>query len=509
MDENRLRLIEEYQEALIANRGKVLRTFIPDTPDAVPFQKQIDFFKDKSLGKLARCGNRAAKTFSTMRDLAWKITRTHPYRQDYNVFHIHDKRMYDKMDTEEFDIRYMKEKPQVHWIVGPTFDFVNATMWGKYLEKMIPPWFIKEIKYTNQRNIDLVVFKNGDTLKCKTYSQQETTKMGFVVNNVVIDEMPDNVMTITELIVRTFDCDGCVTLGFTPLVENEDIRKYLDNSCAMGTMILHSWTIMDNPHYKDNHERLKRVLAEYANMPETERNSRLGGEWYFNTPDKAVFEGMQPEEVEDFSVPYTWRRVRVTDPATHVTGHTEYAEDPSTGEWYCTFAGEFCWGHIVQAKDILIEIEKLRPYPSFKYTDSIYDNAESWFYAEAKALGSDYRACILKNREAAIMSIRNMVGSGRIKFFRRGAALAVKQFREYKYGKEGKVVKRNDHCVDCVMYFCREIPTPLPPEANQHTVTKEAILGVIARTEKPAKPRLNSPVKQRFQQTVFRQRGFR
>lgn len=508
MDENKLRLIEEYQEELLRQRSRVLRVFIPDSPKAVPFQAQINFFKDKSLSRLCRCGNRAAKTFSTMRDLAWKITRTHPYNSNYCVFNPNDSKLYDKIDSPEFELRYMKEKPRNHWIVGPTFDFVKETMWGKYLDKMIPAWFIKEIKYTNQKNIDSVIFKNGDVLKCKTYSQQETTKMGFVVDNIVIDELPNDAQAITELLVRTFDCDGSLTMGFTPLVENEDIRQYLDKSCAIGTCVLHSWTIYDNPHYRDNKERLTRVLAEYSNLSENERNSRLGGEWYFNKPDKAVFEGMEPELVEDFEVPLHWRRVRVTDPASHVTGHAEFAEDPLDGQWYCYKAVEFNWGHIVKASDIVQEIEKLKPYPTFKYESSIYDSAEGWFGAESKHLG--YRSCLLKNREAAIMNTRDIIGSGKLKFFRRGADLALKQFRAYKYGNEGKVVRKNDHALDCVMYFSREIPRPLASTLPQHSITKEAILGVIAKAESTKKKQISySPYKQRIGIGNFRQRGLR
>jgi hypothetical protein len=85
---------------------------------------------------------------------------------------------------------------------------------------MIPAWFIEDIKKTNQGNLDTILFKNGDVLKCKTYAQQDTTKMGFIVNNVYVDEMPPDVMTITELVVRTFDCDGQISLGFTSLVQN-------------------------------------------------------------------------------------------------------------------------------------------------------------------------------------------------------------------------------------------------------------------------------------------------
>ncbi len=508
LDEDKIELIEQIQAEILKQRGRLINTFIPENVAAKPFPAQIAFFKDTSLSKLLRAGNRAAKTFTNMRDLAWKIMRTHPYRQDYNVFGIHDKKWREKACTTELEIRYLKTKPELLWCVGPTFEFVKGVMWERYLEKMIPAWYISEIKWTNQKNIESVIFKNGDVLKCKTYAQQEETQMGYVVNGVYVDEMPREVKTITELIVRTFDCDGSISLGFTPLVENDEIRKYLDGACASGTMMLHSWTVFDNPHYKENPDRLKRVLAEYENMPENERLSRLHGDWFLVQPNKTVFEGIEPEVVEDFQIPLSWRQVRFTDPASHITGHCIFAEDPETAQWYCTTAVEITWGHIARAADILDAIEKYRPYPSFKYWLSKYDNAEAWFGAESKNAG--YLPCMLKNREAAIMQTRNMVAPGKLKFFRRGAELVVKQFRNYHYGKDGKgVVKKDDHVLDCIMYFCREVPEPLTPPSQQNSVQREAILGVIAKTEQPRKV-VQLPYKQRF--GTYRplpQRGFR
>lgn len=482
MDDEKLRLIQEYQEEVIRQRGRLLKVFIPDKPSAEPFPEQIAFLSDKSNSKLARCGNRAAKTFTTMRDLAWKITRTHWYRQDWNVLKISDKAWKDKLETPEYEKKYLKAKPRTFWVVGPTYEFVKETMWGMYLEQMIPAWFIKEIKLTNQKNIEAVHFINGDVLKCKTYAQQDSTKMGFAVDEVYIDEAPPEKKTITELIVRTFDKDGSITLGFTPIVQNKEIQAYLDSCCSDGTMSLHSWSVLANPHYRDHPERRERVLAEYSHMSEEERNTRLSGAWYIERPNQPVFEGLEPEIVDDFPVPDHWRQIRYTDPASHVTGHAIFAEDPATGEWYTIHAQEITWGKIAKAEDILDVIEALKPTRYFKYYDSVYDNAEAWFGAYGRQYG--YRPCIVKNREAAIMQTRNAVGTKRLKFFRRAAAGAVEQFKEYHYKPDGQgVVKKKDHMLDCVMYFCREIPDPLPTAENQPTVKEEAVQNLIRKYE--------------------------
>lgn len=484
-DDRKLEIIQKYQEEVIKQKARLLNNFMPGKPDAEPFEAQIKFFKDTNNSKLARCGNRAAKTSTCMRDLAWKITRTHPYRQDYNVFNIKDKNWRRHLDTPEYDTKYLESKPRTHWIVGPTYDFVNSTMWDLYLHKMIPQWHIADIKKTNQGNLDTIYFKNGDVLKCKTYAQQDTTKMGYVVDNVYIDEMPPDVMVITELVVRTFDCDGQITLGFTSLVQNDDIRTYVDKACDERTMSLHQWSILDNPWYRDNPERMRRVLAEYAHMSEEERNARLYGHWYFEKPDKPVFEGIDPELVDDFPIPHHWRQVRFTDPASHVTGHAIFAEDPDTGTWYITLGTEITWGKIAKAEDILGAIEAYKPYLSFKYYASVYDNAEAWFGAYGVAYG--YRPCILKNREAAFIQTRTAIGSGRLKFFRKGGHDALKQFISYRYKPDGggKVIKKNDHILDCIMYFCREIPDPLPQALPQLTEREEMLAKHFEKLQNP------------------------
>lgn len=491
ISDKKLELIERIQLETLKQRSRLLREFLPGIPDAKPFAKQVLFLKDPKQNKIARCGNRAAKTCTMMRDLAWKITRTHWYRQDYNVFDLKNRNWKTKLDDPLYEELYMNTKPQVFWIVGPTYDFVNHTMWGLYLEKMIPAWFVKEIKYTNQKNIDSIIFQNGDMIKCKTYSQQDTTKMGFVVNGVYIDEMPPGVQTITELVVRTFDCDGQVTIGFTSLVQNEEIKTYVDSACEGGAMSLHQWTIYDNPWYAEQPERMKRVLDEFKHLSEEERNARLNGDWFYEIPEKAVFEGLEPEEVDDFMIPAHWRRIRFTDPASHVTGHAEFAEDPDTGTWYCYLGTELSWGKITKAEDIIARIESFKPRSDFRYLLSKYDNSEAWFGAYAASYG--YRPCILKNREAAIQNTRTMVGTKRLKFFKHGAKGAMSQFRDYRLNKTGDaVVKKNDHILDCVMYFCREVPEREGGPVSDLTDMQRAIGQVKANVEE-GKHRVKPP----------------
>lgn len=474
MTDEKIELIKQIQEERYKQRNNLLRTFIPDRPDAVPFKAQIDFFSDTSKSRLIRGGNRTSKSFSNMRDLAWMLTRSHPYRQDWNVLPIKKKNWQDLLGNTTYEKTYLQAPKKDFWVVGPTFEFTNGVLWGMYLQKMIPEWFIKEIRYTNQKNLDTIYFKNGDTLKIKTYSQQDTAKMGFSVDDIRVDEMCSDYATLSELRVRLFDRDGSITMGFTPLVVNQEIRAYLDKACEEGVTSLHRWTIFDNPLYRDNSTRLAEVLAEYSTLPENLRLSRLQGDWYEETSADSVFAGVEPTIVDDFEIPVTWRRARYTDPAANVTGHAEFAEDPVTGIWYCYKGLEITWGTAAKAEDILLQIEKLKPHENFIYCQSVYDNAEAWFGAYARQFG--YMPCMEKNREAAMIETRTKVVTGKVQFFRHGAAGLVHQFRTYHFSKEGgKVVKKNDHILDCLMYFCRQAPRDAVKNTDAELTEKQYI----------------------------------
>jgi hypothetical protein len=477
MDNDRIDLIEAILEEKIKQRSRLLSTFIPNNPTAKPFEEQLAYFKDPSLAKLLRCGNRSSKTFSAMRDLAWRICRVHPYSANYNLWGCKGN-WQKKMSTPEFDIKYLESKPEVIWILGPTIDFVNNVMWGQYLSEMIPPWFIEDIKKTNQGNIDSIIFKNRDILKVKSYSQQDSTKMGFACHLIYIDELPPDTQIINELIVRTLDKDGCINLAFTPLVENDDIRILLDGMVESGSLSLHSWPFYKNPLYRDNPEKLARAMDAFAHMSPHERAARISGDWYIEPKARAVFENVDFEIVEDFPIPNHWRQARVVDPASHTTGIGIFAEDPTTGIWYCTCGDEFTWGggKLATASDIIAAIEKKKPHPKFRYILSIYDNSEAWFGAESRSLG--FQPCLLKNRQEAIMCTRDMLHNKKIKIFRVGAAKLVEQINNYRYSEDGKggVVKKDDHCLDTLMYFSRQMPTPLKKYEEPAVDEKKEIL---------------------------------
>ena len=455
-------IVHGLREAMLRDKETRGNAFLPWEPKAVPFEKQEAFLRDPHLTKLAQCGNRAAKTTTTMRDLSWRLMRKHWYLDNFLA-----------VDDDD----YMADGGKIFWLVGPTFDFLKETCWEQYLQKFIPEWyytdddFVSGVVMRKEKGveiIDSVSFRNGDKLVFKTYSQDLKTKMGKAVHGVYIDEMPPHLNILVELVTRTLDNDGCFILGFTPVVHNEEVKEYVDNHKRLH---IHRWGLVDNPLFRDNPEKLERALDEWAHLPESMRNMRMTGEWYYESKGQRVFENVDPEIVEDFEVPDYWRRFRVCDPATHRSGYTCYAEDPADGQWYCIDATEIEWkGKICKATDIEKVLDARVPFDGYRFNFSLYDNAESWFGSHTEGKCGKWRPCVMKRKEHLLMVTREAMVNKKVKFFKKAAAPLIKQIYQYRRKEDGTIHKKKDHMVDTFQYFCREIPKFIPNQVSGSTV---------------------------------------
>ena len=481
------RLYQQLKEAEYKQKERIESVFLPEDPSAIPFPEQEAFFRDTAHQILLRCGNRAAKTFSNIRNLAWILMRNHPYQTRYNC--------------KTLGIDYEDTKAMNIWVIGPTFDFCMNTILKKYLFQMVPKWYYTDDKGNEMityyslpdKPIKTITFRNGDTVEIRSYSQELTSIMGRVLDLIVLDEMPNDRMVISELVTRTFDCDGRIICGFTPLVENVEIKDYLDDKCVSGIMSLHSWSILSNPHYRDNPDRLARALAEWDSLPVAERNARLNGDWYFESKHGKIFADTNIDIVDPFEIPDFWRRARVVDPAAHKTGVSFYAEDPVTHTWYLylsTTIGKLHQG--IDAKSILHEIERIEPHK--EYALSIYDNAELWFGSDPTTRDK-FQPCILKNVNAGIMATKDAFNSGRVKIFSINKE-GIQQLQQLEWGPEGKPKgKSKCHILDTILYFCRQVPPPCKkpkgpnkPKTDQEiaaTQLRERIKNGIVPKDKP------------------------
>ena len=452
--------VKSYREALLVDKKKRQDMFIPWESTAVVFDAQKRFLADPAPTKLARCGNRAAKTFTTMRDLAWKVMRRHPYLEKWQRWD---------------DKGYMRDGGKTWWVVAPTFEFLRETIWVMYLERFFPRWYYMDDDFVSglqwkkdkgEEYLERVTFRNGDVVEFKTYSQNLLSKMGRAVSGgVYIDEMPPSLLVLSELVTRTLDHGADFILGFTPVVKVPEIREYVDKHERMS---VHQWSLEENPIYRDDPEKLARALAEWKHLPEPLRLARLKGDWYEELPEGIrIFENVTPECVDDFEIPHDWRQVRFSDPASHRTGVIMLAEDPEDGQWYCIKAQEIEWKEkIAKATDIERVIDSLAPHPDFRYFMSVYDNAEAWFGAHTEGKLGRWRPCVhKKSKDRLIVKARECIVEKKVKFFKNGAAALIRQIYQYRRRPDGAIHKKKDHLVDPLQYFCWEMP-PFRPREN-------------------------------------------
>lgn len=487
---------------------KQLQSFIPWEPSAKPFPKQVEYFADESYYILLRMPNRAAKTFSWCRNLAWIVTSTHPYQPRHNAAFQAKIKGWDCVDI--FDA-YLKMPSLTIWVLSPDYSFNNDVIWKQYLSRFIPSWFYQDengkdmITYTQHGNIDTITFKNGTEISFRSYAQRLLSMMGRAVDYVFIDEMPPHLQIISELFMRTQDKGGTLHMAFTPLVVNEEIKNLLENH---PNVVQHRWTIMDNPLYGQNPDKLRRYLQDLQHLPENERRARLEGEWYYELED-FVFEGLEPKVVDDFEVPLDWRRVRSLDPSTHTNGYVELAEDPRTGTWYIIKALQLSWKEKASVSVILESLQALKPHPMYPYVFSIYDNAESWFGADPKVKEDGWVPCILKNRELNISMTREALHKQKVVIFKNGGAAFFEQLKNYRKREDGSIIKRNDHVLDAGMYAIRQLPDPLPlPENYEAKSFETQLLHKVFQEDLREKPR-TARMNNRYASSRFDRRGLR
>jgi len=443
--------------------------FCPEDPNMKPFPKQEAFLRDASLTKLARCGNRAAKTFTAMRDLSWRVCRKHPYHSEWYCA------------TEE---EYMRSPPKTWWVCAPDLTFIHSVIWCQFLQQFIPQKYYTDDdlvpltsmeKLKGKEFIQSVRFRNGDEIVFRSYTQNILSKMGASVKGgVYLDEPPPDLTVLTELVMRVLDGNGLFNMSFTPVNLDEDIIDYIEKHPGLS---MHRWSLMDNPVFRDNPEKLARAMAELAHLPEHKRKMRLFGDYDTDAGEgfEFLFENLEPEVVPDFPIPHHWRQVRVLDPAGHRSGFAIFAEDPSTiredgtSDWYCHVARHIEWkGKTVRAQDIEKECDEYCPYDDYTYAYSIYDNAESWFAAHANHTHGFWLPCILKKVELSVSQMRSVIDEARVKFFANGAALAIKELQKAKRNVlTGKPEFRKLHALDCVRYFCMMIPDADPSTVPQ------------------------------------------
>jgi phage terminase large subunit-like protein len=280
---------------------------------------QLEFLKDGDHNVLfVVAPNRVGKTQCGARAVTWWLQDKHPYvprRKEWG--------------NGGFNIL----------VVGRTTQHLDNEIWDKKLRKYLPPGSYKEkrgnslthVEHLKTRN-KLIFMSHHDAINAREKVQ------GFTAPIVWVDEMPDDVSLITELILRTVTNNGIFIATFTPLIENEEIKKIVEASSTNKKKYV--LRVEDNPkiaaRLADYESELRSICAT-----EAEYRARRYGEWYYRSG--RVYRAYLPDMHKQFLPPHYsevhWRHTVVVDPsASGLTGATLWAEDPTCGVWWCVKA---------------------------------------------------------------------------------------------------------------------------------------------------------------------------
>lgn len=435
--------------------------FDPANPDSKPTSAQklvIDDFSHTKI-QIIRAGNQSGKSQTCARLLTWVLTETHPTW----------KRPGD-----------WGEEPLLAVVAGRTGKQIEESLLPK-IRSYLEPGSYKEVRIGNI--IQKLELTNGNRIVFQSLENPSMARerlQSYVAHLVWVDELPPTVEVLNELLVRRQARNGFFLASFTPLVRNIKVQKFVDGLIEPLAKT-YRFHMLDNPLYADK-QRMEEILASMAHLPEHIRNSRLYGEWM--SDDNAVYEFNTDTMVgmpENYSP--MWRHVESVDPASSsALGYTLWAEEPSTGIWYCIKA-EYVKGVFVPT-EIVNAVQKL----SFGHNIiKRVSDTEPWFIHQAGQMGVKYTPVYEKaNRKISMIKALQQALGVKVKIAPHCEALIEElSGMRWSENKENKIISSNDyHLHDTAAYFIDNLPkreVNVPVGASwqthlwqSHTARKEA-----------------------------------
>lgn len=425
--------------------------FRADELTSAPTPKQLELFRDELHSIFYVLGsNRSGKTSVGSREVAWWFQNSHP----------HKKRRKEWGDG-----------PLKILVMAQTDKNAENEIWGSKIKPLLTAGEYKEHRQGNSlQRVDNLV--NGNVMIFFSHhnaAQARKAVQGFTGQIVWLDEMPEASSLVAELITRIADSNGYFFATFTPLVENEAIRKIVD--AASGKAIKVTLTLFDNPALQD---RLDEVVEAIRNAcsTEAEANARLYGEWYYS--NLKVFSYQPDRHMRPLPATYTplWRHCAIVDPAASgLAGLTVWAEDPKpfVGEprWYCVKAS------YVDGDAAFEQVEKIeQEIRGLAVVLRGCDCNPAGFYKEANSVRRKLRYIPYTDKkdhkDESIQDFNTFLVSGE-GVLTPGAELLEEELLSCKRNEStGRIMKESRfHVADTARYFVQLKPKPAK-ETHEH-----------------------------------------
>lgn len=422
-------------------QGQLDECLDADDLESRPSGAQLSFLQDEDSEVIwIVSANRSGKTQTWVRAITWWFQGKHPYVSP------------PKSWGDKFNIL----------VVGRTLEILETEIWEKKIRPLLPLGSYSTIK-KGQSLTGVLDNATGNKILFMSHHDAKNARekvQGFTAPIIALDEMPDDSGLVSELIMRTATIKGAKFIGaFTPLVENEQVRKIVDSS---GTR--YTFKPEDNPKLMDRFGGIEEydtwLRAQCAT--EAEYRARRYGEWYYRSGRVVaaydVNRDMRP--LPPTYHPHHNRHVAVVDPAAvGLVGVTIWA-DIGEGRWQCVYAKKHNGD---AAYNLVKELEAV--YKDYNVVERRCDPNPAGFYKEALRQGIPYIPVADKqDRKWETIEQVNAAFSKEIICLSPAALELADECLQAKVSEANtnKIIASSSwHLIDCLRYFVDNIPTPL------------------------------------------------
>lgn len=344
----------------------------PFNTESRPTEKQdevLQAIKDITA-RYVVAANQSGKSQLGGRETSWIFEHKHPY-----------------WDTKA----QFGDAPLLLIVMGRVGEQVESELWSRKIKPFLTEGTYKEVRMGG--SLQRVIHKeNGNTIVFLSHhnvNEARQKAQAFTAAYVWLDEMPNSISLLIELILRVQANRGRLLATFTPLIRNQHIKDHIEKAEAPNGQKF-KFAMLDNPIYKG---REAEVLSQYAHMPQDERNARLFGDWFKGGRHVYTFNAEQDIEDPD-GYHSSWPHLELVDPAASgKTGFVLLANKPGTQDWYAV-RSEYVEG---DAPSKLLD-ELAKRTDGYNIIRRISDPHEAWFIKEA-AIRRVYYAGVYKKNE--------------------------------------------------------------------------------------------------------------
>ena len=352
-------------------------------------------------------------------------------------------------------------RPTLIWVGGDTAttcrDIIQKKLLGEFGDPgsgMIPKDLILETK--SRRNVPDAIetirvkhISGGVTeIVIKTYEQGRATWQGTEVDFIWIDEeCPQDVYG--EALIRLMTTKGSMITTFTPLNGLTDVViSFLENSQDTDVkfpkfVVNVTWD--DVPHIST--EEKEQMLAS---TPPALRRARSAGEPTVGS-GRIYPVDINDIMVDDFQIPKFWRKAYGMDVGWNNTAAAWGAWDENNDIIY--IYSEHKQGEaepIIHASAIKARGEWMKGAIDPASRGRAQTDGQSLLQLYKK---EGLNLVIANNAvDAGIYEVWQRLSTGRLKFFK-SCTNSMKELALYHRDDKGKIVKKNDHLLDCIRYL--------------------------------------------------------